>query len=220
MKYNSEWKNKSGIYSIRCKVNDKRYIGKSINLYQRLKSHTTALNRKLKDENVYLINAWNKYGSDNFIYEILEYCPINQLKERELYWMDTLESLDNKKGYNLRKDTSSGMIPSDETREKLRQAQLKRYQNQSERDKTSSSAKEFWKNNPETKKQMASKVSKAKEKFNFLKYDRDNNLLHTYNSMKEIVEENPDYKWQNVYAVCNGYKPSYKNFIWKKQLKI
>ena len=71
MKYNKDWKGKSGIYGIVCIPTNKIYVGKSKNIYNRLKHHTTSLNRKLsKHENQYLINAWKKYGEDNFKYII------------------------------------------------------------------------------------------------------------------------------------------------------
>lgn len=214
-----EWKNKSGIYCIKCIITDKVYVGKSINLYERFKSHTTALNRKSKDENSYLIRAWHKYGSENFEYLVLEYCSKDKLKEKELYWIDKLNSLDKSKGYNLRRDTSGGMIPSDETRLKLSKAQINRFKKQSERNKLGKKSKEFWKNNPDVKLEMAKKVSQSKLKFDFLKYDKEGNLLKTYVTIKEIIEENPTYKWQNIYSVCNGYKKTYMGHVWKKQLK-
>lgn len=219
MKYKQEWKEKSGIYGIQCNVNNKIYVGKSINLYQRFKSHTTALNRRLKDENIYLINAWHKHGSENFEYKILEYCPIEELKEKELYWMDRMESLDNTKGYNLRRDTASGMIPSDETRKKLSIHMTKRNSNLEERKKVSEFFKEYWKD-PVKKASMAKTLSKSKEKYDFLKYDKEGNFLKEYSSVKEVIAENPEYKWQNIYAVCNGYKPTYRGYVWKKKLKI
>lgn len=45
-------------------------------------------------------------------------------------------------------------------------------------------------------------------------------LVREYNSVKQVIEENPDYKWQNIYSVCNGYKPSIYGYIWRKESKI
>jgi group I intron endonuclease len=45
-----------------------------------------------------LQRAYNKYGIDNFIYEIIEECNELLLIEREQYWIDSLNSCKN--GYN------------------------------------------------------------------------------------------------------------------------
>lgn len=67
---------------------------------------------------------------------------------------------------------------------------------------------------------MAKKVSKAKRLYDFEQYSKDGVLLKVWESVEDIISENPDYKWQNIYSVCNGYKKSYRGFIWKKKLKI
>ena len=58
MKLNINDKNKCGIYKITNSINNKCYIGKSINIYYRIKSHITDLNRnKSRYENQHFINA-------------------------------------------------------------------------------------------------------------------------------------------------------------------
>lgn len=52
-----EDQNKSGIYVIKNKINNKVYVGKAVNIYRRIKAHITALNTKNKDENRHLINS-------------------------------------------------------------------------------------------------------------------------------------------------------------------
>ena len=38
--------------------------------------------------NNHLQNAWDKYGEENFRFEILEQCEIRDLNRREKYWID------------------------------------------------------------------------------------------------------------------------------------
>lgn len=57
MKVNKNDLNKCGIYCIRNTINQKVYVGKSKNIYQRIIQHTYGLNNKLKDENRHLIAA-------------------------------------------------------------------------------------------------------------------------------------------------------------------
>ena len=82
-------KNKLGIYCLINIVNQKRYVGSSKNLQQRLLKHRSLL-RKNKHENSKLQNSWNKYNEQMFEYYILEYCEEELLTQREQYYIDTL----------------------------------------------------------------------------------------------------------------------------------
>lgn len=221
MKLNTKDKNKCGIYLIRNLMNGKIYIGKSINIYSRMKTHIGKLNmRCIKSENQHLINSWNKYGKDCFSYCVVEETTSDKLSERELYWINFYHSTDRDKGYNFRIDSSSGMIPDFETRNKLSIAQKKRFEDKSERDKLSIVAKKFWTENPEIKNQVSQKMRVIKQKFVFIKMSIDGKDLEKYNTMEELVENNPSYKWQNIYSVCNGYKPTIYGYKWRKEYKI
>ena len=77
-----------------------------------------------------------------------------------------------------------------------------------------------WHEHPETLERMRKKVSIAVKKYRFQQYTRDGEFIREWESVKEIVAENPGYKWQNIYSVCNGYKKTYMGFVWKKVLKI
>lgn len=222
MKYNKEkWYKKSGIYGIRNNINNKIYVGKASCIYSRFKDHTTRLNKKSKDENIHLIRSWHKYGEENFEYFVIEYCDIKDLAERELYWMKCY-SVMSEKGYNLRFDTSTKCIVSNETRDRLRKAQKKRWENatEEEREKLAKQTSEFWANNPDKKDKMAERVAKAKSKYRFNQLDMDGNHIKTWESIMEIRDANPDYHDIAIYSVCNGHKNSYRGYKWKKELKI
>lgn len=217
MKANIDHKGKSGIYCIKNKKNGKVYIGKSKCFYTRIKKHITDLNRKIKDENRHLINSWHKYGRENFEYFILEFCDFSNMSERELFWINVFNSLDREKGYNLRLDSSTGLIVSSETRNKMRLSQLKRYKNPEERRKTSECVKEYWKNNPDQLKEMGKQVTKRLLKYKIEQYDKSTKvLIKTWSSIIELCDIHPEYKRHNIYAVCSGEKPSMYGYIWKK----
>jgi group I intron endonuclease len=61
----------SGIYKIINLVNNKFYVGSSVNLRTRKAKHFSEL-RHNKHNNRYLQNAWNNYGEDNFIFVVVE----------------------------------------------------------------------------------------------------------------------------------------------------
>ena len=48
MKQRTEDKFKSGIYVIQNNINGKKYVGKALDIYKRIKSHVTFLNTKMK----------------------------------------------------------------------------------------------------------------------------------------------------------------------------
>lgn len=72
---NSETDHRPGIYEIKNIKNNKRYIGQSQDLYVRSCKHFSNLNNGVHP-NKHLQASWNKYGSDNFVINILEYCDI------------------------------------------------------------------------------------------------------------------------------------------------
>lgn len=79
----------SGVYCLINIINNKRYIGSSKNIYQRLLKHRSLL-RKNKHENVKLQNSWNKYQEDKFNFYILEFCNENDLLVKEQHYINTL----------------------------------------------------------------------------------------------------------------------------------
>ena len=80
-------KGKCGIYLIRNVINDKVYVGKAKDIYNRMIGHRRNLRVKSKDENRHLIAAWHKYGEDAFEYIIIEELPLDEdlLRTREDY---------------------------------------------------------------------------------------------------------------------------------------
>ena len=211
--------NRCGIYGIKNTINNKIYVGKSVNIYERMRFHINKLNKKDKNDNIHLINSWHKYGRDNFEYIILEDLPKddNILKERELYWILKLKSNQRKFGYNLRLDSETKCILSNETKKRMSEGSLKYYkENPESKIKIGLKSKEFWKNNPDIKTKMAKKVSEKKLKYKIQQFDKENNLIKEWKSVQEIIKFNPNYKWQNIYSVCNGYKPTIYGYIWRK----
>lgn len=219
--------NLCGIYCIRNMINQKVYIGKSINIRQRIWCHIGRLNSKdSKSENQHFINAWWKYGKENFEYFVLEIIDKNQdnieniIKDKELFWMDYYQSYNRDKGYNLRRDSSTSMIVHNETREKMSVSHRKRYENIEERIKTGKKASKFWKENPEIKEQMRKKISDIHTKYSIYQYSKDGlTLIKIWNKVKDIILENPTYKTHNIYSVCSGAKPTMYGYRWIKVLK-
>lgn len=80
---------KCGVYVIENTENLHRYVGQSVDIYERWNSHKRAL-RCGKHTNQYLQNAWNLYGEKKFIFNVLEFCRQDELDFRETFWMERL----------------------------------------------------------------------------------------------------------------------------------
>lgn len=107
-----------GIYEIFNIINNKRYIGQSVNIYKRWNSHVSELNKN-SHKNLYLQRAWSKYGEDNFRFSILEKCDAKYLDERENYYIEKYSTMDELFGYNLTSGGNSKKIVSQQSVDKM-----------------------------------------------------------------------------------------------------
>jgi len=81
--------NASGVYVIKNVQNEKCYVGSAVNFRKRWILHKCTL-RKGNHHSPHLQNAWNKYGEDAFVFEVLELTEREQAVSAEQRWMDTL----------------------------------------------------------------------------------------------------------------------------------
>lgn len=93
-----------GIYKITCTVTGKFYIGSSVNLKRRKFWHFCQLKNN-KHDNFHLQAAYQKYGKEAFIFEVLEFFEEDILTEKviqiEQTYLDNLQPYNPKIGYNL-----------------------------------------------------------------------------------------------------------------------
>lgn len=114
---------KCGIYIIINLKNGKRYIGSSVNLYNRLYEHKYNLKNN-KAHNKHFQASWNKYGENSFIYGILEYCDKDVQFEREQYYLDFMQP-----EYNLTSNViaNTGIKLSNEVKNKISKTLKEKY---------------------------------------------------------------------------------------------
>lgn len=90
-----------GIYKITNKINKKSYIGQSINIQKRVHQHFwKAKCKKDVSYNSALHNAIRKYGQINFQIEILQECSVENIDEKEKYYIKYYNTL-VPNGYNI-----------------------------------------------------------------------------------------------------------------------
>jgi predicted GIY-YIG superfamily endonuclease len=110
-------KGKSGIYMFKNLINGKQYIGSSENLRRRFYEYFSP-NYLIRNNSMYICRALRKYGLENFLLEILEYCEPSQCIEREKHFIKLFSP-----AYNIVQDPTAppmaGRKHSPETIEKI-----------------------------------------------------------------------------------------------------
>ena len=86
------------IYKITNQINGKIYIGKTIDSVEKRFEEHCKESRKERSTHRPLYAAMQKYGEKNFVVEMIEEVPANNLNEREIYWIEKFQSFKN--GYN------------------------------------------------------------------------------------------------------------------------
>lgn len=114
-------KEKHVIYQILNLITGKTYVGSTVDIKRRKRTHVRLL-RKGNHHSNKLQNSFNKYGEDSFDFIILEeVSDVNLLIEREQFWLDKI-----KPEYNMTLvaglNSHLGLKRSDETKKKISDA--------------------------------------------------------------------------------------------------
>jgi len=118
-----------GIYKIENLVNGKFYIGSSVDILKRWNHHSGDLNSN-RHCNSYLQRAWNKYGEDNFSFEIIDIVEDKSvLFKREQYLLDTLNPFGDN-GYNICKTTNSYTFGYKLSKERINEMKNRKFSNE------------------------------------------------------------------------------------------
>lgn len=92
------------IYKVTNKINHKVYIGKKVNSF---------FDESYWGTGIKLRNAIKEFGLDNFDKEVIEWCSTKDvLREREKYWIETYNSYNPDKGYNIKRGPESNFLTS------------------------------------------------------------------------------------------------------------
>jgi group I intron endonuclease len=156
----------SGIYIIINTINNKTYIGKTIDIKNRRKQHLNNLrNNKYINNNqpTHLQSAWNKYvrlyGEEVFIFGIIEECDKDKLNDKEKYWINYYQSNNREYGYNKTEGGDGGNTWDKNSNKKLTSGKIslanKGKKRSEETKKNISNAVKGKKRSEETKKNIS-----------------------------------------------------------------
>jgi group I intron endonuclease len=109
-----------GVYKIHNLINNKVYVGVSTDINKRHMQHRAEL-RGGYHANGSLQEDWNKYNENDFIFNILELCNESDIFNKEVHWIDKLNTYNE--GYNntIGGMGAKGMKLSNERIEQIRQ---------------------------------------------------------------------------------------------------
>jgi group I intron endonuclease len=200
---------KSGIYKIENILNGTCYIGQSVDLNKRKNTHLRDLKKNIH-YNEYLQKAFNKYGSENFIFKIILYCEKDQLN----YYEQKIVDMCNLK-YNIKKECISsnlGIIVTKEAREKMSIARRGKLKSKEHKNKISLSHIGM-KYSEETKKKVSENHANTKgmNNGNFKKKEVIEIIKYVLDAGKTIAETEriTGYERHLVSKVKNGYYKKY-----------
>lgn len=199
-------KNRPVIYAIFNTISGKTYVGKTKCMYKRCHQYLSDVRGGNKSQrmNEHLYSSMLKYGVDSFEMFPLEFVDdCLNIDERELFWMSKLNTLDQRKGYNLRSDSSTSMIVHVETRRKISE-RVKREWASGVRDGHSDKMKHSWTTRDKGKQRQT--FSKTLTKYQYVITNADGSqdvLLY-----KELVDRG----FKNVVAKFHKHKSTKESF--------
>lgn len=204
-----------GIYKI-TNPKGKVYIGQSIDIERREKEYSKMRCKRQK----HLYYSFEKYGWEAHRFEILEECTLDELDEKEQYWGEFFNVLEE--GLNHRLGKGRGSV-SEETKKKIGKTNS-RPKPKGFGDKISKLTK--GKKRSEETKLKQSKALKGREgvnkgmswkwdvsEYNILQYDLDGNFIKRWRTITEASEET---KIKGISECVRGATKTSGGFIWRK----
>jgi len=183
------------IYKIKNLINGDFYIGSTQNLNKRYYTHLNHI-RTNKNTCVKLIRAVNKYGEENFSFEIIEKCNVEDLLNREQHYLDFLNPQ-----YNISKKAGSnlGIKRTEETKLKKSISQKENWSKEEYRKNHLENLSKNWKKGSSHKMAKITEEDAAKIKIKLkegLSAKEVSNLLNlSYHSVKDIQRNKT---WKHV----------------------
>lgn len=178
----------SGIYIIRNTINNKIYIGSSIDIQKRWNTHKRDLMKNIH-HSIILQRAYNKYGENNFSYEIIENISNRDiLISREQIWLDFFKPEYNicvTAGSNLGRkfDTYKKKILTQEHKDNISKSLIGRPSTTKGKPSPLTGTKRKEESN--IKQSISMKGKPACNRQSIIQYDIDMNILNEFESLTQ-----------------------------------
>jgi len=223
----------AAIYLIENKINNKVYIGQTINIISRLSAHL-----KQKKPNKNISNDLKYYDWSSYRFEVLEFInnrnDISEyLNKREQYYIDkyirdgysfdkqfynAIKNIKNSK-YKFTTDhrynmslSAKGKILSKEHRENLSKAAKKEYENSSNTLRLYNKDKKY--RSVEHRKKVSIGIRKVMS-IKILQYDLDGNFMNIHNTQIEAANSINIKKSYSINKCLKGISKQAYGYIWK-----
>lgn len=206
------------VYKITNDINGKIYIGQtSRSLEKRWNEHRRDMYKKTCEKRP-LYAAMRKYGVQHFHMELVEECPLEQINQREKYWIETYHSFSN--GYNATLG-GDGKILYDYDLIVTTYKELGFINKTAEKlgfDKHTVSNALNAKNIPYLRGNEGARVATSKV---VNQYDLQNNFLKSFSSAKAAAESlgkittTSNGATSHITDVCRGKRKTAYGYIWR-----
>ena len=178
------------VYRLTNTVTGKFYIGSTLNFKARMKYHHYSHDR---NQNRELGGDIEKYGWDAFTAEILEVCTRENVRERERFYIESLNAVEV--GYNLVKATTYSDLMKDLCCKMWKDPSYRQYMSEesSKRQKRRLQNPEYLKEKSEQLKRYTDTLKKPVGM-----YSKSGELLHTFSGIREAE------RWLNDQGITDS----------------
>lgn len=198
------------------------YIGASTRLMKRKTEHFKPSRIKAYKDRLPLYRAMDKYGRENFVFEVIERTSAEKLDEREEYYIKKYNTVEE--GYNVVR-TSHNMHDEEYTKEVhgsfFTEWNKKQWQDEDYRKKRSEHSSLVQKERLKDPEYLAEKSKQLKNYTDSIKkpvgqFDKQGNLIAEFGGVRE-AERATGVSSQSISKVASGqkYRKTAGGFVWK-----
>jgi group I intron endonuclease len=206
-----------GIYKI-TSPSKKVYIGQSRNIKKRWNDYS--VHKKKQKDQTAIFYSLKKYGKENHVFEVIEECSLEELNEREIYYIEKYDSVNN--GLNISRggyyfwEVNVGKKHKKETIDKMKEYWAKNAKPRSK--ETIAKISKTKQENPRiTTPEMVEKYRKASTSTKSIsQFDLEGNHISDFNSINEAARH-LNIRNDGVSACLRGKQKTAYGYIWRYQ---
>jgi|TARA_R110000744_G_C19155733_1_gene539904 group I intron endonuclease len=206
-----------GIYKI-TSPSKKVYIGQSRNIKKRWNDYS--VHKKKQKDQTAIFYSLKKYGKENHVFEVIEECSLEELNEREIYYIEKYDSVNN--GLNISRggyyfwEVNVGKKHKKETIDKMKEYWAENAKPRSK--ETIAKISKTKQENPRiTTPEMVEKYRKASTSTKSIsQFDLEGNHISDFNSINEAARH-LNIRNDGVSACLRGKQKTAYGYIWRYQ---